>query len=65
MKKVLFIAIVAMCMVGCCKKADNKCCEGEKAECCEQAAEAPAEAEAAEEAPAEEAPAEEAAPAAE
>ena len=66
MKKVLFIAIVAMCMVGCCKKADNKCCEGEKTECCEQAAEAPAEAEAAaEEAPAEEAPAEEAAPAAE
>ncbi|MBP5659426.1 MAG: hypothetical protein J6W89_05375 [Paludibacteraceae bacterium] len=69
MKKVLFIAIVAMCMVGCCKKADNKCCEGEKTECCqkaEEAAEAPAEAEAAaEEAPAEEAPAEEAAPAAE
>ena len=60
MKKVLFIAIMAMCMVGCCKKADNKCCEGEKAECVEQAAEA--EAPAAEEAPAE-APAEEAAPA--
>jgi hypothetical protein len=42
MKKVLFIAILAMCMVGCCKKADNKCCEGEKTECC-QKAEAPAE----------------------
>ena len=56
MKKVLFIAIVAMCMVGCCKKADNKqCCEGEKTECCQKAE--------AEEAVAEEAPAEEAAPA--
>jgi PBP1b-binding outer membrane lipoprotein LpoB len=65
MKKVLFIAILAMCMVGCCKKADNKCCEGEKTECCqkaEEAAEAPAEAPAEEAAPAE-APAEEAAPA--
>ena len=37
MKKVLFIAILAMCMVGCCKKADNKCCEGEKTECCQKA----------------------------
>ena len=36
MKKVLFIAILAMCMVGCCKKADNKCCEGEKTECCQK-----------------------------
>jgi PBP1b-binding outer membrane lipoprotein LpoB len=69
MKKVLFIAILAMCMVGCCKKADNKCCEGEKTECCqkaEEAAEAPAETPAeapAEEAAPAEAPAEEAAPA--
>ena len=63
MKKVLFIAILAACMVGCCKKADNKCCkEGEKTECCQKAEEcAPAEeATPAEEAPAEEAPAEEA-----
>ena len=63
MKKVLFIAILAACMVGCCKKADNKCCkEGEKTECCQKAEEAaPAEEAAAEEAPAvEEAPAEEA-----
>lgn len=49
MKKVLFVAVLAMCMVGCCKKAENgekKCCEGEKKECCkqaEEAAEAPAE----------------------
>lgn len=60
MKKVLFIAVIALCMVGCCKKADKKqCCEGEKTECCEKKAaeEAPA-AEA--EAPAEEAPAAEA-----
>lgn len=58
MKKVLFIAVIAMCMVGCCKKADNKCCkEGEKTECCQKAE---AEEAVAEEAPAEEAPAEEA-----
>ena len=39
MKKVLFVAVLAMCMVGCCKKAENgekKCCEGEKKECCEK-----------------------------
>ena len=68
MKKVLFVAVLAMCMVGCCKKAENgekKCCEGEKKECCEkkcckEAAEA-ADAEApAEEAPVVEVPAEEA-----
>ena len=50
MKKILFVAVLAMCMVGCCKKAadgEKKCCEGEKKECCkqaEEAAEAPAEA---------------------
>lgn len=59
MKKVLFIAAIAMCAMGCCKKADNKCCK--------EAEEAPAVEVVAEEAPAEEAPAEEAveAPAAE
>ena len=58
MKKVLFFAAVAICAMGCCKKADNKCCKD---------AEAPAVEAVAEEAPAEEAPAEEAveAPAAE
>ena len=72
MKKVLFIAVIALCMVGCCKKADKKqCCEGEKTECCEKKAECQKaeEAPAAEaEAPAEDAPAAEAeapAPAAE
>ena len=64
MKKVLFIAVIAMCMVGCCKKADKQCCEGEKTECAAPAEEAAPAAEA--EAPAaEEAPAEEAAPAVE
>ena len=59
MKKVLFIAAVALCAMGCCKKADNKCCEQK----CEEATEVGAE-----EAPAEEvveAPAVEEAPAAE
>lgn len=66
MKKVLFIAVIAMCMVGCCKKADKQCCEGEKTECAAPAEEAApaAEAPAVEEAPAEaEAPAVEEAPA--
>jgi len=54
MKKVLFIAAIAICAMGCCKKADGKCCKAQ-----EEAApvEAVAE-EAAEEAPVEEAPAE-------
>ena len=36
MKKVLFIAIVALCAMGCCKKADGKCCKGEEKQCCQQ-----------------------------
>ena len=56
MKKVLLIAAVAMCAMGCCKKAD-KCCQAE-------AEAAPVEEVVAEEAVAEEAVAEEA-PAAE
>ncbi len=40
MKKVLLIAVVALCAMGCCKKAENKaCCEGEQKACCEQKAE--------------------------
>lgn len=39
MKKVFFVAALAMCMVGCCKKADKgekQCCkDGEKHECCQ------------------------------
>jgi hypothetical protein len=50
MKKVLFFAAVAICAMGCCKKADNKCCKAQ-----EEAA--PVE-QVAEEAPVEEAPAE-------
>lgn len=45
MKKVLLIALVAVCAMGCCKKSakceEGKCCkEGEKTECCQKAAEA-------------------------
>ena len=42
MKKVLLIALVAVCAMGCCKKnakAEGQCCEGEKTECCQKAAE--------------------------
>ncbi len=56
MKKVLFIAAIALCAMGCCKKADNKCCEAqEEAPAVEVVAEeaAPAEEAAVEEAPAE------------
>ena len=62
MKKILLIAAVALCAMGCCKKADKKCCgEGcckDSVECCQKAAE---EAVVVEEAPAEEVPAEPAA----
>ena len=53
MKKVLFIAAIAMCAMGCCKKADGKCCQDQEAAPVEAVAE-----EAAEEAPVEEAPVE-------
>ncbi len=43
MKKVLLIALVAVCAMGCCKKSANgegQCCkEGEKTECCQKAEE--------------------------
>ncbi len=42
MKKVLLIALVAVCAMGCCKKSakcEGQCCEGEKTECCQKAAE--------------------------
>ena len=60
MKKVLLIALVAVCAMGCCKKSakceEGKCCkEGEKTECCQKAAEA---ADTTVEAPVEAAPAE-------
>lgn len=41
MKKVLLIALVAVCAMGCCKKSakgEGQCCkEGEKTECCQKA----------------------------
>lgn len=43
MKKVLLIALVAVCAMGCCKKSakcEGQCCkEGEKTECCQKAEE--------------------------
>lgn len=73
MKKVLLIALVAVCAMGCCKKSakceEGQCCkEGEKTECCQKAEEGCCQkaAEATDttaEAPVEEASAEEAAPA--
>ena len=63
MKKILLIAAVALCAMGCCKKADNKCgekqCCKDSVECCQKAAEGECCQKAAEEA----APVEEAAPA--
>lgn len=43
MKKVMLIALVAVCAMGCCKKtADNegKCCDAAQTECAAEAAEA-------------------------
>ena len=57
MKKVLFVAAIAMCIMGCTKKAENKTAEAQEEAAVEVVEEAPAQ----EEAPAEvveEAPAE-------
>ena len=40
MKKILLIAAVALCAMGCCKKAkchEGKCCEKAAVECCQKA----------------------------
>ena len=41
MKKILLIALVAVCAMGCCKKSakceGQSCKEGEKTECCQKA----------------------------
>lgn len=43
MKKIMLIALVAVCAMGCCKKSaksEGQCCkEGEKTECCQKAEE--------------------------
>lgn len=48
MKKILLIALVAVCAMGCCKKnakCEGKCCkDAAKTECCAAAADSAAEA---------------------
>ncbi len=35
MKKLMLVAAIAICAMGCCKKADGKCCK-EEGKCCQQ-----------------------------
>lgn len=57
MKKILFIALVAVCAMGCCKKnakCESKCCkEAAKTECCAAVADSTVVVAPAEEAPVE------------
>lgn len=38
MKKMMILTVIALAAIGCCKKADGKCCKGEGEGCKEAAA---------------------------